>query len=221
MRGNTLLRLDHVGVGLSGPLDRAPDFSDVAEEVGAAIDAAGFDDVILYSDSGGVHSALRFAAKYPQRVRKIVIVGGYVEGRALRRDEPDFLRGMVKENWSEEDTGFAQAFTFSYYPDGPAEEVMEFSRTTRTGLSPASVLLWRDAINHVNNAEILDQIECPVLIVHGRKDGVHPLEQAQRLAAGIPNAQLLVLETANHLPFPGHPCWEIFARELRAFLDDD
>ena len=73
-----------------------------AEEVGAAIDAAGFDDVILYSDSGGVHASLRFAAQYPKRVRKLVIVGGYVKGRARRGNEQDFLRGMVEEDWSYE-----------------------------------------------------------------------------------------------------------------------
>ena len=40
----------------------------------------------------------------------------------------------------------------------------------------------------------------------------------QRLAAAMPNARFVVLESANHVPVPGEPAWPIFLAEIDAFL---
>ena len=46
-------------------------------------------------------------------------------------------------------------------------------------------------------------------------------DHAKKLAAGIPNAELLVLETANHLPLLGHPTWDVFFEAFCRFLKID
>lgn len=219
--GNRLLRVDHVGIGLSEGLIDPPNFEDMAEDLVRAADAAGLADFIVFSESGGCHTALRLAALYPDRVRRLIIMGGYVEGRARRGGGPDFLRGMVEENWTDGEGSLISAFAHSYDPEGPRDEVMEHAELSRMALRKPSHLLYRDAINEVSNADILEQIRCPTLIAHSRNDAVHPLEQARKLAAGIADAELLVLESANHLPYPGHPCWGAFAAGVRAFLDAD
>ena len=76
----------------------------------------------------------------------------------------------------------------------------------------------RDVINNATVEHLLDQVRCPVLILHARDDAVHPLSQAQKLAAGIPRAELVVLETANHVPLSGSPCWESYNYTLAEFL---
>lgn len=53
---------------------------------------------------------------------------------------------------------------------------------------PETMLHDRDAINDATVAHLLDQVRCPVLILHARGDAVHPVSQAQKLAAGIPRA---------------------------------
>lgn len=217
---NKLVRLDYVGIGLSDPLDGPPDFETLAGELEAAANAAGLDDFILYSESGGVHAALRFAAKFPERVRRLVIIGGYVEGRNNRGKGSDFLQAMIDENWTDGAVSLNRAFAMSYYPDGPMDEVIEDTKLLQAALNQESHMLMRDAINDVSNAHLLDQIKCPVLIIHARSDAIHPLDQARKLAAGIPDAELLVLESANHLPFPGHPSWDAFRTRFRSFLDE-
>jgi len=43
-------------------------------------------------------------------------------------------------------------------------------------------------------------------------------EEGRLLAASIPNAKFVVLESDNHIPIPGEPAWPIFMAEIEAFL---
>lgn len=102
-----VLRFDSVGIGQSaGPIVKV-DFDQFAEEISIVAKAAGLDRFALYSESGGVHAALRFAAKYPQCVSRLIVVGGYVHGRSRRRGAPDHdpLRAMIAEGWRNPDSG--------------------------------------------------------------------------------------------------------------------
>jgi len=215
-----LLRFDFVGYGQSAhPIDSV-DFDTAADDLRAAADAAGFDRFALFSQSGGVHSALRFAAMYPERVSRLVIIGGYVHGRMRRAQSPasDPIRSLIQEGWQKRYSGFAAAYLLSYFPEGPLESVHEIAELMQGACTPEAVLLQRDAGNYVDNSELLPRIQCPTLILHARHDGVHPLSEAQKLAAGIPDAQLRVLDTANHAPLYGQPILDEFMSDMIDFL---
>lgn len=64
--------------------------------------------------------------------------------------------------------------------------------------------------------DCLARITCPVLVIHALHDRVHPISEAQKMAAGIAQAELLMLESGNHIPLPGQPGWEAY---LNATLD--
>lgn len=218
---NSLLRYDYVGGGMSERMFTVSDFEHVAEDIRSVADAAGLDSFALYSESGGVHAALRFAAQYPERVTKLVIVGGYVDGRSRRslNPAPDFLRSMIDEGWTDPQSSLVRAFCLAYAPEGPIDEVYEHADVAFRAVDRDFGRVWRDAINDVSNGHLVDQVRCPTLILHGRRDAIHPLSEAQKLATGIANSELVVLDTANHLTFPGHPTWGIFASAVQQFLD--
>jgi len=214
------LRFDSVGSGQSERVLRDVDFEIEARDAGAVADAAGFDRFAAVSYSGGCIPALTFAALHPERLTRLAIVGGFIEGRSRRSAdaEPDALRGMIAEGWARGESVFARAFATAYFPDGPVEERREVLRMTQAACPPEMMLRVRDATNNATVAHLLGQVRCPVLILHARDDAVHPLSQAQKLAAGIPGAELVVLETANHVPLHGSPCWERYNRTLAEFL---
>lgn len=197
------------------------DFDALAEDIGAVADAVGFERFAIFSQSGGIHGALRFAAQHPDRVSRLVIAGGYVEGRSKRSGTDvasDAFRRLVTESWRAEVDGVGAAFMFAYMPEGPLEAILDAARNFQGSVSKEVELALRDAINLVDNSALLPRIACPTLIVHGRGDAVHPLSEARKLAAGIPRSELLVLETANHLPLPDNPTWGVFLSALREFL---
>ncbi|WP_343080060.1 winged helix-turn-helix domain-containing protein [Ostreiculturibacter nitratireducens] len=217
-----LARFTRRGFGDGGDAAPRVDYEALADDIGLVADAAGFERFALFSQSGGIHAALRFAVRHPSRVSRLVIAGGYVEGRSRRSGTDvanDAFRRLVSEGWRSEAEGIGAAFMFAYLPEGPLDAILAAARNLQGSVTKEAELALRDAINAVDNSALLPQVRCPTLIVHARHDAVHPLSEARKLAAGIPNAELLVLETANHLPLPGKPAWDVFLAAFRDFMD--
>jgi len=62
----------------------------------------------------------------------------------------------------------------------------------------------------------LAKAKCPVLIVHGERDGVVPVEQARRFAAAIPGSMLRIMPRAMHCPMDWDP--PAFTEYINEFL---
>ena len=58
-------------------------------------------------------------------------------------------------------------------------------------------------------------ITCPVLVLHGDRDGIYPLQIAMGLYRALPNAELAVLPGAGHAPHVERP--DLFVRILADF----
>jgi proline iminopeptidase len=50
----------------------------------------------------------------------------------------------------------------------------------------------------------VEQVEIPVLILHGRHDPI-PLESSEALQQALPDARLVVLENSGHVPYVEEP----------------
>ncbi len=221
---NTLIRYDPVGVGQS---DRTSDrlaIAEKAEEIGWLADALGFDDFALYSQSGGCSVALHFASHSPKRVSRLAMLGGYSDGRAIRDGAPESvsepLRALIKEGWPSPDSSLVQAMMMSYHPEGPLESVKAYASMMQGGSSAELEVRRRDVINTHSNRALLPLITCPTLILHSRRDSVHPLAEAQKLAAGIAKAELVVLDSSNHIPWLGNPAFRTLQSTLTAFFSE-
>jgi len=72
---------------------------------------------------------------------------------------------------------------------------------------------------HPGQIEIqhLQNVTCPVLIMHSLQDGTVPLEHAHRASKHMPNAQLCLLDTWGHLIWLGKGSEQV-NRELLSFL---
>jgi DNA-binding NarL/FixJ family response regulator len=53
-------------------------------------------------------------------------------------------------------------------------------------------------------------LDVPTLVVHSRRDARVPFDEGRRLAALIPGAQFVPLESANHILVEGEPAWAGF-----------
>ncbi len=62
----------------------------------------------------------------------------------------------------------------------------------------------------------VEQVEIPVLILHGRHDPI-PLEASEALADALPDARLVVLEHSGHVPYVEEP--DTLFREIERFLE--
>lgn len=65
--------------------------------------------------------------------------------------------------------------------------------------------------------DVLVELDCPVLVMHGAADQVSPLAAGRFLAEQTGNGQLAVFDGVGHAPFWSQP--RIFVKVLREFLD--
>ena len=220
---HTLIRLDERGAGLSEPDISTWDIDRVVEDIKAVVDAAGLDQIALMGSSSGSHSAVCFAAKYPERVSRLVIQSGYVDGRNLRegsqgRDVQDSLLGLLREGWDPNKTAFVAAAISAYMPDAPSDIIGKVAANYQASSTFEAAELARNGVNHHSIAEYLADVRAPTLVMHSRNDAVHPLSEARKMAGGIAKAELVVLESRNHYTMPHEDCWDYFWSELLEFL---
>jgi pimeloyl-ACP methyl ester carboxylesterase len=76
------------------------------------------------------------------------------------------------------------------------------------------------AVDDIDLIELLPKVTVPTLVFHCINDKLVPLDQGRRLAASIPNARFVALDSANHALLLREPAWEKFAGDMQEFLAD-
>ncbi|HEV7206430.1 MAG TPA: alpha/beta fold hydrolase [Jatrophihabitans sp.] len=198
--GRTLVRYDRPGCGLSGTSDRTDVVAlelEVLEAVAAAVGAHRFD---LVGASFGAPLAVRWAARHPESVSRLVLYGGWVDGDVVAAPAVrEHVLGLVDQHW-----GFASdVLTEVFAPDADAGFRAVFARYQRESTSAASARRLLTACYDIDVADDLERITAPTTVIHRQDDRAVPLAEGERLAGGIRGADLTVLPGRTHIPFVG------------------
>jgi RNA polymerase sigma factor (sigma-70 family) len=225
-RGHTLVRYDERGCGLSDrEFDGAPTLDTYVGDLAAVVDAAGLERFALLGVSGGGPTAIEYAAGNPERVSHLVLYGSYARGRYRRgegeAEQSRLLVDLIRVGWGGAVPAFRQVFSSMYIPSAGEEQKRWYDDMQQASSSgEIAARLWKSR----TQTEISDtarRINLRALVVHARDDRAVPYEEGRRLASLLPNAHFVTLETDNHILQEGEPAWELFLREVRAFLGDD
>lgn len=220
---NQLIRYDARGGGLS-----QWDVSDLGldrqiEDLEAVVEATGVDRFPLFGISQGCAVAVAYAVRHPERVARMFLLGGYTQGWKHRGDPEGLVIRragveMIRAGWGRDNPAVRQMFTSLYMPDAPAESQLWFSDLQRKTTSAENAAAILDAYGDVDVSDLLPQVRAPTLVIHARRDAGVPHEQGQSLAAGIPGARFVTLDTANHILPATDPAWKRCARLIQEFL---
>ncbi len=223
-RGVTLLRYDERGCGLSGADGVAPGLETSVEEIAAVVEAAGHERVALLGISGGAPPSIAYAARHPERVSHLVLLGGYSHGR-LHRDLSDATRAyleaqaqLIEGGWGVRNAPVQQFFSATMIPDGTPEQVAalnEQQHRSCDGRQAAALFRSRLALDVRTE---LAAVRCPTLVLHAEGDAAVGVECGRELAAAIPAAHFETLRTRNHVPLAGEPAFERFCEAVTAFV---
>lgn len=189
------------GYGNSSPREIFPlnFYDEDIEDLAALLRVLGLTSPLLlcgFSDGGTI--ALIYAARFPARVRAMVCVGAHIYA------EEKSIRGLVH-----------------------AREVFE-RRLAEMGLEETpqirSQRAWFDRWLQAG-ADLLaiegelPRITCPTLIVQGAEDEYAEKSHARRIAEGINDSELWLVEGARHWVHRGEHA-KAFADRAMAFLSD-
>ena len=226
-RDHAYYRYDARGNGLS---DReVPDvsFEHFVDDLEAVVDAAGIERFALLGISQGCAVSIAYAVRHPERVSHLILLGGFAVGWKKRaRTEADREAGqamltLMRLGWGQENPAFRQMFTSQFIPDANKEQADWFNEFQRISSSPADAARNLLANGEADVSALLSQVKVPTLVMHARHDARVPFESGRRMAAGIPGARFVPLESQNHIMLEGEPALARFLDELRAFVAPD
>lgn len=215
-RNRTVLRYDPLGIGLS---DRSG-----AEQVGVDAELATLEAVLDENDvtraallgiSSGATVAAALAARSPERVEALVLVGGYTSGADITTPEVrDSILGAVRAHWGLGSRLLADVFL----PKASAEELDAFARFQREAASAEAAARHLGFVYSVDIGDDLPKVQAPTLVLHRRDDRTIPYDLGRELAAAVPGARLFTLAGSQHLPWRGDAAAVVAA--VGEFLDD-
>ena len=220
---NRLIRYDTRGTGLSDREVAEFSFDGFMRDFESVVDAVKTDRFAILGISQGAAVAAAYAAAHPERVTKLILYGGYAQGRN-KRGSPDevakanLFLSLMQHGWGDEHSAFMRAFCSLFIPNGTPEQNKWFADLQRMTTTAENGALIRVACHEIDVASLLPKVQVPTLVLHARHDNVVPLEQGRLLAASIPNARLVTLESDNHVLLAGEPAWEKFLEEVEDFL---
>ena len=125
---------------------------------------------------------------------------------------------LIREGWGRDNPAFRQLFTEMFIPGAGREQMAWFNDLQRETTSPANAARLHHAFGEMDVSSILNQVTVPTLVLHARNDAAVPFREGQDLAAGIPGARFVDLNSANHILLRDEPAFVEFLREVRAFI---
>ena len=214
-----LIRYDERGNGLSDWDVQDISFEAFVRDLESVVDAAKLERFALLGISQGCAVSIVYAIRHPERVSHLVLYGGFARGRTKR--DPEHARtlfSIIQQGWGKENPAHRQFFTSLFFPDGTPEQMQWFNDLQRMTTSTENALRIMRATGELDVSDLLSQVKVPTLVLHCRNDAWVVFDEGRRLAAGIPGAKFVALESRNHLVLETEPAWEKFTSEITAFL---
>ena len=213
--GYTVVRYDRPGVGVSDRALRAEDLtldSEVAV-IRALLDELGAERVGLLGGSSGGCAAIAFAARFPERVERLLLYGAYADGPAITRPAVrEAIVATVRSHWG---IG-SRLLSDIFLGDVDSKEQEEFARFQRLAASADTAAALLEQVYRNDVRDQLALVKAPTLVVHRREDRAVPYRLGREVAAGITGAALVPLEGSAHFPWAGDA--DSVVRALRSVL---
>jgi len=222
---HTLICYDWRGCGLSDRERVEFSFETFFEDLDAVIAASGVDRFILFGMGGtGSGICMSYAVRHPERVTHLMLYGCNTRGplgdnpTVGQQVEAQARLKVMELGWPNENPGYGQFFASLHIPDATTEQSRSYNDLLRKTTSPANAVSLLNAFNHVNVQKIVPKVSCPTLVLHPRGDPIIPFDQGRKVAALIPGARFVPLESRNRIVLDTEPAWQQFVEALNDFL---
>lgn len=195
-----ILTPDLRGMGRSDAPNGAYSVETYADDLVALMDHLGIGSAVVAGMSMGGYVLLAMLRRHPERVEGAIFIDTKAgadtdEGRAGRRR-------MAEQARAEGAGAIADVMLPKMLTERTRTEQPELANHLREMMAATPVDGLVGALEALaarpDSSELLPQINVPTLILVGSEDTITPPSEAEKLKAGIPNAQLVVIEGGAH-----------------------
>lgn len=222
-RHHRLIRYDERGNGLSAWNVEDLSFAAWLRDLEAVVHAAAPEKFALMGISQGGAVAIDYAVRHPERVSHLVLCNAFAQGYELYGtpkgiDARRAMGTLMRLGWGKNNPSFSSLFTNAYIPENASSEHQQwFNDLQRISASPENASLIMRLCDTLDVRAMLPELKIPTLVLHSDRDHVIPSRAGRLLAAEIPNARFVPLNTGNHILLD-EPAWHIFLEEVGNFL---
>jgi DNA-binding CsgD family transcriptional regulator len=165
----------------------------------AVVDRLGLDQFVLFGPWYGGPTAITYAARHPQRVSHLILWCTFARGSEwLRQPQLQAVRSLVEKDWET----YTEAIAHVILGWSKGEPARRYAALLRESVTPEFVQHFYDQVNDWDVSALLERISAPTLVLHRRNHSLG-LDAPRRLASGIRNARLLVLDGDSTAPYLG------------------
>jgi pimeloyl-ACP methyl ester carboxylesterase len=190
------------GCGRSDKPETDCGIADLADDAAAMLDTLGIERALVYGSSMGGMVAQELVLRHPQRVRALIL--GCTTAGAIRgaQPSPETIQQMIRNQSLSGDEALEAGWRLGYsdaYIAANREALFARARAAAELAAPRESYMRQvlAAAKH-DTYDRLDQIACPVMIIHGSDDVMIPVRNAHLLKERIRHAELHVLEGMGH-----------------------
>jgi len=184
------------GFGESTTVATPYTMDDLASDIVGLLNQIDIHKAAIAGHSMGGYVALAFARLYPERVSGLALVSSQVLA-----DPPDRKEGRYKSaaEVAEKGIGAVVETMTSKFTSNPQWQA--FARKNMEAQQPAAYIGTLKAMaERVDATPLLSTIKYPVVVVHGDADILIPIDRAREVKAALPDAHLVEIKNAGHMP---------------------
>lgn len=184
------------GFGKSTTVDSPYGMDDYASDVAGLLEQLGVAKAAIVGHSMGGYVALAFARLYPARVSGLGLVSSQVLADAPERKEGRYKSAAdVSANGV---GGVVETMTAKFTAD---ERLQSYARASMERQQPAAYIGALKAMaERMDSTPLLSSFNFPVVLVHGDADSLIPIDRAREVKEAIPQAHLVEVSGAGHIP---------------------
>ena len=191
------------GFGASEGLDHIDDIEDASFHLLDVLDRLGFPTCDVMGLSLGGWMAAELAVRWPERVRRMVLVnpvGLYVEGAPITEIFGRSPGELADELFADPEHPIAQLMhAMTAMEKDPSQIPFELVRPILQAQAATAKVGWNPYLHDPKLPNRLRRITAPTLIIHARNDGIVARAHAEAYASAIPDAKIIDLDGAAHL----------------------
>jgi class 3 adenylate cyclase len=221
-----VIHFDPRGLGQSDPYeaDAPRTVAAAADDALAILDAVGSDQAAVVVWGAASPIAIELAARAPHRVSALVLGNPYARLTAAE-DYPEgvaseLVEGFLRDNpdpeteWSLEGSGDVELFAPSMARDVRFRDWIQ--RASRRAASPANARAYLALTVGADVRDRLADIRARTLVLHAEQNRFVPRRLGRYVAAHIPDAQLVMVPGADHVPWTATS--DLVLDEIEEFL---
>ena len=184
------------GFGESTTVDSAYGMDELASDIAGLLDQLGVQKAAIAGHSMGGYVALAFARLYPNRVSGL----GLVSSQVLA-DPPERKEGRYKSAADVSANGIGGVVETMAPKFTTDERLQAYARTAMERQSPAAYIGALKAMaERADSTPLLSALHVPVVVIHGDADSLIPRDRAREVKAALPQAHLVEIPGAGHMP---------------------